>query len=166
MDPAPTYGASVTYAVDPEFELQVLWTLSDTHAHFTASAGPSASSLPNHLNINYFQAGITKTIRCGDFECFGDVTVGAILLLPGPLRLESGELFSVHDTWRLAFTLGAGVRFFVTEKLAVVLQARLLAPVYVTSGGFYAGNGGPGLVVGSGIAFIQGAFSAGLVLVL
>jgi hypothetical protein len=156
----------VTYAVDPEFELQVLWTLSDTHAHFTASAGPSASSLPNHLNINYFQAGITKTIRCGDFECFGDVTVGAILLLPGPLRLESGELFSVHDTWRLAFTLGAGVRFFVTEKLAVVLQARLLAPVYVTSGGFYAGNGGPGLVVGSGIAFIQGAFSAGLVLVL
>lgn len=166
VDPAPTYGASVTYAVDPEFELQVLWTLSDTHAHFTASAGPSASSLPNHLNINYFQAGITKTIRCGDFECFGDVTVGAILLLPGPLRLESGELFSVHDTWRLAFTLGAGVRFFVTEKLAVVLQARLLAPVYVTSGGFYAGNGGPGLVVGSGIAFIQGAFSAGLVLVL
>jgi hypothetical protein len=166
VDPAPTYGAAVTYAVDPEFELQALWTISDTHAHFAASAGPSASSLPNHLNISYFQAGITKTIRCGDFECFGDVTVGAVLLLPGAFRLESGELVSVHDTWRLAFTLGAGVRFFVIEKLAVVVQARLLAPVYVTSGGFYSGTGAPGLVVGAGIACFQGAFSVGLVLVL
>jgi len=166
VDPAPTYGAAVTLSVDPEFELQALWTISSTHAHFIAAAGPAASSVPNHLNINYFQAGITKTIRCGDFECFGDVTVGAVLLLPGPLRLENGQLFSVHDTWRLAFTLGAGVRFFLIEKLAVVLQARLLAPVYVTNGGFYAGNGGAALVVGAGIPCVQGAFSVGLVFVL
>jgi hypothetical protein len=166
IDGAPTYGAALTLAVDPEFELELLWTLSTTHAQFISSVPDGSSSLPNRLNINYFQAGATRSIRCGAFECFGEVTLGAVLLLPGAVRLTTGEQLGVHDTWRAAFTLGAGVRFFVVERLAVVLQGRLLAPVYITSGGFYAGNGGAALVVSAGIPAVQGAFSVGLVLVL
>jgi hypothetical protein len=166
VDAAPSYGAAATFEVDSQFELELLWTISNTHAHFLATAGPESSSVPTHLNTNYLQAGITRTIRCGDFECFGDVTVGAVLLLPGALRLESGELIGAHDTWRLSFTLGAGVRFFVVDKFAIVLQARLLAPVYIMSGGYYSGPGEPALVVGAGIPFVQGAFSVGVLLVL
>jgi hypothetical protein len=166
IDAAPSYGASLSLAIDSGFELELLWTLSDTHAQLVSTAVGGASTVPNHLNINYFQAGITKSIRCGDFECFGEATFGAVLLLPGAVRLSSGEQLSVQDTWRAAFTLGAGVRFFMVERLALVLQARLLAPVYITSGTFYAGSAGTAFVVSAGVPSIQGAFSAGLVLVL
>jgi len=166
IDAAPTYGAALTLAVDPEFEVELLWTLSSTHSQFLSSATDGSSSIPNRLNIDYFQVGVTRSIRCGDFECFGEVTLGAVALFPGAVRLTSGEQLGVHDTWRGAFTLGAGVRFFVVERLAFVLQGRLLAPVYITSGGFYAGNGGAALVVSAGVPAVQGAFSAGLVLVL
>jgi hypothetical protein len=166
IDGAATYGAALTLAVDPAFEVELLWTISSTHSQYSTAATDGVSTIPNHLNINYFQAGITRSIRCGDFECFGEVTLGAVLLLPGAVRLTTGEQLAVHDTWRGAFTLGAGVRFFVLETLAVVIQGRLLAPVYITSGGFYSGPGGSTLVVSAGIPSVQGAFSAGLVLVL
>ena len=166
IDAAPSFGAAVSLAVDAELELELLWTLSNTHAQLVSSAVGASSSIPNHLDINYFQAGVTKSIRCGDFECFGEATVGAVLLLPGAVRLTTGEQLSAHDTWRTAFTLAAGVRFFVLHQLALVLQARLLVPVYITSGSFYAGSGGAAFVVSAGVPSVQGAFSAGLVLAL
>jgi hypothetical protein len=166
IDAAPSYGASLSLAVGADFELELLWTITDTHAQLISNVIGSASTIPNHLNINYFQFGITKSVQCGDFECFGEATVGAVLLVPGTVLLTTGEQVSVNETWRAAFTLGAGVRFFVVERLALVLQARLLAPVYITSGSFYAGGGGAAFVVSAGVPSIQGAFSAGLVLVL
>ncbi len=165
IDPAPSYGAALALAVDPEFEFQLLWTLSSTEAHFISAAGVGSSG-QDHLNISYFQAGLTKSIRCGDFECFGDVTVGAVLLSPGAILLGAGQRLNVHDTWRAAFTFGAGIRFHLVDPLAVVLQGRFLAPVYITSGGFYSGKGGSTLVVNAGIPCVEGAFSLGLVLVL
>lgn len=166
IDAAPSFGAALSLAVDPELEVELLWTLSNTHAQLLSSVVGASSSIPNHLDINYFQVGVTKSIRCGDFECFGEATVGAVLLLPGSVRLTTGEQLSAHDTWRTAFTLAAGVRFFVLQQLALVLQARLLAPIYLTSGSFYAGSGGAAFVVSAGVPSVQGAFSAGLVLVL
>jgi hypothetical protein len=166
IDAAPSYGASLSLAVASDFELELVWTISDTHSQLVSNVIGGPSTIPNHLNINYFQAGITKSIQCGDFECFGEATLGAVLLVPGAVLLTSGEQVSVHDTWRTAFTLGAGVRFFVAERFALVLQARLLAPVYITSGSFYSGSGGATFVVSAGVPSVQGAFSAGLVLVL
>ena len=166
IDSAPTYGAALSLALDPEWEAELLWTISSTYAHVTASAGYATSSLPNHVDINYFQAGVTKTVRCGIVECFGDLTLGAVLLLPGTVRLNNGDTLAVHDTWRAAFTLGAGARLFIVDRFAIVLQARLLAPIYVTSGGFYSGKGGTEIVVNAGIPCLQVSFSAGLALVL
>ncbi len=166
IDAAPSYGASLSLAVGADFELELLWTITDTHAQLVSNVVGGVGTIPNHLNINYFQVGITKSVQCGDFECFGEATVGTVLLVPGTVLLTSGGPVSVSDTWRAAFTLGAGVRFFVVERLALVLQARLLAPVYITSGSFYAGAGGAAFVVSAGVPSIQGAFSAGLVLVL
>ncbi len=165
IDPAPSYGAALTLAVDPELEFELLWTLTSTEAHLVSSTGPSSSG-QDHLDISYFQLGLTKSIRCADFECFGDATVGAVLLSPGAILLGGGQRLDVHDTWRAAFTLGAGIRFRLVDGLSVVLQARILVPVYITGGSFYAGNGASVLVVSAGIPCVEGAFSAGLVLVL
>ena len=166
IDAAPTFGAALALSVDAGLQVELLWTIANTHSQLQSSVVGGTSTIPNHLDINYFQTGITKSIRCGDFECFGEATVGAVLLLPGRVLLSTGEQLSVHDTWRAAFTLAAGVRFFVVQRLALALEARLLAPVYLTGGSFYSGSGGTVFVVSAGIPSIQGAFSAGLVLAL
>jgi hypothetical protein len=166
IDAAPTYGATLNLTVAPELELELLWTISSTHSQFVSTVVGGPTTIPNHLNINYFQVGINKSIRCGDFECFGEATLGAVLLLPGTVLLTTGQPLAVRDTWRAAFTLGAGVRFFVVRQLAFVIEARLLAPVYITSGAFYSGAAGTAFVVSAGVPSVQGAFSGGLVLVL
>jgi hypothetical protein len=159
---APSYGGAVALAVDPEFELEALWTISSTNAHFVSYTGTVPNTLPNKLVVNYFQLGITKTNRFGSVDVFGEMTAGLVLLSPNKVFVATGESLSVSDTWNFAFTLAAGVRFFFIEQLALVLEARLLAPLYITSGGFFSGPGGTVLVVGAGIPCVQGAFSAGL----
>ena len=166
IDASPTFGAAVAFAIDPGFQVELLWTIANTHSQLVSSTAGGTSTIPNHLDINYFQAGITKSIRCGDFECFGEATVGAVLLVPGAVRLTTGEQLFVQDTWHAAFTLAAGVRFFVVQQLAFVIEGRLLAPFYLTGGAFYTGSGGTVFVVSAGVPSIQGAFSAGLVLAL
>jgi hypothetical protein len=163
---AAAYGASVALALDQGYELELLWSISSTQARYTAYTAIAPSAAPNPLSINYFQVGVTKSIRSDIFETFGEATAGLVLLVPGLLHLTSGETLSVGNTWEFSFTLAAGVRIFLIEKLAIVVQARLLAPVYITSGGFYAGGGGAALVVGGGIPCVEGQFSAGLALAL
>jgi hypothetical protein len=71
------------------------------------------------------------------------MTLGASWYVPGSIVSQDGSYeVDADGTWRFAFTLGGGLNVFLTPRLAVRLQARMLAPVLFSSGGFYAGTGG------------------------
>lgn len=161
---APTYGAWLALALHPEVDFEFLWTISSTQARFVSSTPAAPSAFPSSLSVNYFQFGVTKSVRSGMIESFGEATAGLVLLSPDPVRLTSGDALAVTSTVQFAFTLAAGLRIRFIEPLAVVLEARLLVPVYFGGGGFFAGGGGAVLVVSAGIPCVQGAFSGGLVL--
>ncbi|HXX30345.1 MAG TPA: hypothetical protein VEJ89_06465 [Myxococcaceae bacterium] len=165
FDGAATYGAAVSLGVLPdEYRLEILWTISGTDARFASSVTGVPSAYPTTVTVNYFQLGVTKSLRTGIFESFGEATAGLVLLSPDIMRLTSGDTLSVSSTVQFAFTLAAGFRIVLLEQLAVLFEARLLVPVYFTGGGFFAGGGGAVLVVGAGIPCVQGAFSGGLLL--
>ena len=90
-------------------------------------------------------------------------TLGAALLLPETIDLQTGGTTQVSTTWRFATTLMGGTKIWLTQNLGLRLEARMLMPILFNSGGFYAGSGGSGLAATAGIPSLQFAFSGGLI---
>jgi opacity protein-like surface antigen len=154
------YGAALGVAVKPTSKVEFLWLYSEPTVRATSARllGPASFGVASH----YFQIGGSHGIRKQAIEIFGGGTIGAALYLPGTLRLTDGSTVSLDDTWRFAFTLGAGLKIHASEKLAVRLETRVAAPVLFDSAGFYVGSGGAGLGVSGGVPLWQWNFLAGL----
>jgi len=165
IDDAPSFGASISVPERPGTKIELLWIYSATEARVEGDGFSLDSSRSFTVDMHYFQIGGVQGFRRGNIEPFAGMTLGASWYMASDIVSQSGSYdVDADDTWRFAFTLGGGVNVFLTPKLAVKLQARMLAPVLFSSGAFYAGTGGAGLAVSGGIPFIQGDFSAGLVL--
>jgi opacity protein-like surface antigen len=160
VDDAPVYGAVIGVAVRPTSKAELIWLYSEptVRASSPRLLGPTSFGVASH----FFQLGGTHGIRRQAFELFGGGTIGAAVYLPGTLRLADGSTVSLDDTWRFAFTLGAGVKVHATPKVALRFETRVAAPVYFDSGGIYVGSGGAGLGVSGGVPLWQWNFLAGL----
>jgi opacity protein-like surface antigen len=158
----PVYGAAVGVETLPGAWAEFLWLYSDPTV--TASGSPLlAGSSPLHVPTHYFQVGGTKGIQRDRVILYGGGTIGTALFMPGTLRYANGTTTSLSDTWRFAFTLGAGLKVDLSRHLAIRLDARVAAPVYFSSGAFYVGSGGSGISVSGGIPIWQWNFLGGLV---
>ncbi|MCK7528585.1 MAG: hypothetical protein MZV64_69045 [Ignavibacteriales bacterium] len=66
------------------------------------------------------------------------------------------------DEWRFSIALGGGVKVYLSDKVGLRFQGRLLIPMQFEGGSVYVGTGGAGVAVGAYTAFVQGDFSGGL----
>ena len=164
VDDAQSFGAALWFAARPGTKVELLWLYSSPEARLESHSAGFQSSRPFEVGMNYFQLGGLQSIRRGALEPFAGATVGAAWYSPGRLEATNGSTsVDLEDTWRLAFTLGGGLNAFVTPKLAIRLHARMILPVYIDGGAFYAGSGGSGLAVSGWIPMVQGDFGVGLV---
>jgi len=163
VDDAASYGASMGFALQSRTKLELSWIYSGTQAQFLSGSPAYSNSPAFNLAMHYFQAGGTVGFLDGAFRPFLSGSLGAALYLPGSVNLGSAGTFTPAATWRFAFTLGVGLEYFFSKVVGLRLDARLLAPVYFSSGSFYAGAGGSALTVSGGVPFVQGCFTGGLV---
>jgi opacity protein-like surface antigen len=162
VDDAPVYGASLAFVKLPGLRAEFLWLYSNPTVHASGTPLLSGSS-PLHVPTHYFQLGGSRGVRFDKLEPFIGATIGATLFLPSELRYSNGTTTTFGDTWRFGFTIGGGLNFHITEKIALQGQVRLAAPVYFSSTSFYVGSGGAGLGVSGGIPLWQWNFMGGLV---
>ena len=113
--------------------------------------------------MNYIQLGMVREIdRGGKAIPYGLFSMGVGWMNPDDQNIES--------VTRFAIALGAGVKVWMTDRVGIKLQARLLAPMYFTGGGVYYGIGsggsGGGLSVGATTTVIQADFTGGFIFAL
>ena len=115
------------------------------------------------LQQHYFQLGGTHVISRGTrVEPFAGGTIGAALFIPDQINKVSGGLVQANDTWAFAMTLGGGANIFLSPKVAIRLDARLMLPMFFSGGSFFVGSGGSGMAVNMGVPSVQGQFTAGI----
>jgi opacity protein-like surface antigen len=160
VDDAPVYGVALSKETFRDAYAELLWLYSEPSVttRSTTLGGAAPFDVPTH----YFQIGGTKGVTRDRLQIFGGATIGAALFLPGTIRYGNGTTYSLDDTWRFAFTLGAGFKVDLSPRVALRFDARLAAPVYFTSGSFYAGSGGAGASVSGGVPIWQWNFLGGL----
>jgi hypothetical protein len=141
-------------------ELELMFLYMDTKLQVDKySYGVVVESETFQTIVEYYQIGGVNVmdIPGSKVKPFGALTLGAARFNPkGSTR---------GDEWFFAGTLGAGAKIMASERIGIRLQGRLLLPFQFGSAGLWCGTGsGCSVGVGSTSVFLQGDFTAGLII--
>ena len=104
--------------------------------------------------VEYWQIGGLREIRrSGNVHVFGSLSLGATRIDPKTRNLS--------DEWKFSTIFGLGTKVFVSERVALRLQASMPITFIYTSGGMWCGGGGCYTSIG-GEGSVQGNLLAGL----
>ncbi|RLD61951.1 MAG: hypothetical protein DRJ05_01450 [Bacteroidetes bacterium] len=150
------YGLAISTEMAQDTRLEFIWTSMQTSADFRPYYGYGYLEGGFDLNINYYQIGGLKEFPSGGAVVpFGEFTMGAVQFTPSDVN--------VSETWRFSVALGGGAKIWLSDRIGIRLQGRLLMPLYFQGVSLYAGTGGSGMGVGAGVPILQGDFMAGLI---
>ncbi len=115
---------------------------------------------PQDITVEYYQLGALKPLMEGDtFIPYGLFSLGASRFAPKE---------ALQDYWRFAINAGLGMKYFLSDKVGIRIQARLLMPLYFQGAGFGCsigtGGSGCGTGIGMGSEILQADFTGGIVL--
>ena len=160
------YGLMVDISLKPGMQLELYYSRTDTRVDFLEYRGPTYQL--TDASVNYFQIGVLRTVKqMKNIQIFGVGTLGAMLLSPtGDGYNETPEKYTYEDWWFFSFTMGGGAKIFLSEKIALRFDGRLMVPITWAGGGFMVGSGGGGFYLGGGSAILQASLTAGLVIAL
>jgi hypothetical protein len=159
VDDAFVYGGSliipdIKYSTDLEFS----YFRSDSKATFYPNHGFDLDEQTLTMATNYLQLGAIKKMPVNE-KVFPFFSLSA-----GATWFSSPDFSAV---WRFSVTMGGGLEFFVTDRIGIMLRARLLLPMNFSGVGGWCGIGtggsGCGLSVNSYSVVTQGDFTGGLI---
>jgi hypothetical protein len=158
---SPDYGlvVDIPLPLRDGVELELLYIRMDTKLKYDQySYGVITKSEEFDMIVEYYQIGALNVFEMpgSSVKPFGGLTLGASRFNPN--GTERG------DEWFFSATLGAGVKIIPSERIGIRLQGRLLMPFQWGSAGLWCGTGGCSAGVGTTSVFLQGDFTAGLII--
>ena len=156
------YGLLIDIAVARDTKFEFFWSQMQTSAEFRPYYGYEDLGGGFDVNINYFQIGTVREVEVDNasIKPFGAFTLGAVYFSP--------QDKTIQESWRFSVTLGGGVKIWLSDRIGIRLQGRLLMPLYFQGVSMYAGIGtggaSTGVSVGAGVPILQGDFTGGLII--
>jgi len=111
------------------------------------------------VNLNWIMLNGVREFRKpgGKFEAFGGMGLG-VALINTENRANGKTASSTNFAWQLR----GGGNIWLSEKIAIKLNAQLQSAVQSVGGGFYIGTGGTGAGVSSYSSLLQFGLGGGL----
>ena len=165
------YGVVAGVRVRDDMLVEFEWNHTNNKAQFRSyEVGGSLGDPQNvPLTLNYYMLGFNYLVP------FNEPLVPYGLINLGVLHSQSdayqtgggGTVPSNSNTWFTA-GLGGGLRYYLSDRIGIRLQARLLLPMQFGGIGFGCGIGTGGANCGAGAStytnIIQGDFTGGIIL--
>ena len=96
---------------------------------------------------------------------YGIGSLGATLFSPtGEPYDETEDQYYFQDWWLFSLTVGGGAKVWLSEKVGLRFEGRVMMPITWAGGGFMVGSGGGGFYLGGGSAILQASLTAGLMI--
>ena len=157
------YGLVLDVEVAPDTKLELFWSQMSTTAQFKGYYGYDfLTTDPFDVNVGYIQIGSVRELNYDNIRPFGAFTLGTTYFIP------SGNTGTVNyqDTWKFSVSLGGGAKIWLSDRVGIRLQGRLMLPMFWGGVGFTVGTGGSGFTVGASTSMVQGDFTGGLIIAL
>jgi hypothetical protein len=151
VDYGVNYGGTISFGLDEDAQFE----FSYNHMNSTLSLDNGEhiiNSTP--VNVDYYMFGLVGAQRLGDrFLPFYGGALGWVHYGTPSEKYNNESLFGIN--------ISGGMKFLITERIGIKVQARLLMPLY-SSGYYFADPGGTGYGVTSTCVMVQGDFTGGL----
>lgn len=162
LEDGEQYGVILGYRVQKELMVEFFWSYFPTRASFEPyylyGGNSELANLDAKLGVHYFQLnGVWETGRRTTKPFLG-AGFGMVMFSPENTKYSTEV--------RAAMNFSGGVKFYLSERIGLRLQGRLLMPLYFTGGGLWFGTGGVSVGASAGIPIVQGDLSAGLIIVI
>jgi len=158
------YGISFAYAIQPGIQVELWYNRLDTRLVLKDYATRVEEEL-FELGVNYFQlGGIYEAQKLEHGALFTTFSLGATLFSPksGSYIIDDIE-YIAEDDWRFSIALGGGLKHYLSDKIGLRIQLRLMMPIYWGGGGLYFGTGGSGVSLGAGTTLVQADATLGII---
>jgi hypothetical protein len=148
-----SWGIAIDIDIHYEAQLELLFNRQDSYAEFLTYPGGIQTDRIDGA-VEYYQIGGLYRRPIDNIDPFFLFTLGATRFAPA----ERGY----SDMWKFSVILGLGAKVWVSERIGLRFQGRLLMPTLWSSTGFWCGTGGCGLGFGGGSVWPQGDLGVGL----
>ncbi len=149
----PNLGVILNVPLQSGAQLELLFAHQETNLKLTDRVTGVQATLFD-MAVEYFQVGgLYEAKRDGRVKAFGLGSLGVTHYNPQ----ESGR----SSEWRFSGGFGAGAKSFVSERVAIRTEARLMFTLINASGGIFCGGGGC-LTNVQGTGVVQLLLTAGL----
>jgi hypothetical protein len=156
------WGVGLQYNFKEFYGLELTYHNQSTSANANYQV-PGTIAVKNgnfDVNLNWIMLNGVREIRKpgGKFEAFGGMGLGVALI-----NTENRANGKTANSTNFAWQLRGGGNIWVSEKIAIKLNAQLQSAVQSVGGGFYIGTGGTGAGVSSYSSLLQFGLGGGLV---
>ena len=152
------YGGMLSVEVDRNTMAEFVYSRSDTKAKYHKYLTGETETYD--MSLDYFQMGVVKEVKQGKIVPYGTFTLGATWFNMKDAGVDDEVFFSLAG--------GAGVKVFLSDRIGIRLQGRLMLPLDFWGGGFFVGIGSGGASSGvslnSTAVAVQGDFTGGLII--
>jgi hypothetical protein len=148
-----SWGVAVDIDIHPEAQLELLYNRQDSYLEFLTYPG-GIQEWKGDLAVEYYQIGGLYRRPVDQAEPFFLMSLGATRFAPKDNQYS--------DEWKFSVIFGLGAKVWVSDRVGLRFQGRVLMPMLWSSAGFWCGTGGCGVGYGGGSAMLQGDLGIGL----
>jgi hypothetical protein len=145
------FGGTISFGLDEDAQFE----FSYNHMNSTLSLDNGEHIInETPVNVDYYMFGLVGAQRLGDrFLPFYGGSLGWVHYGTPDEEYGNESLFAIN--------IQGGMKFLISERIGIKIQARLLMPLYA-QGYYYAGTGSAGYGITSTCIMVQGDFTGGL----
>jgi hypothetical protein len=161
---AADLGLALDLRLGPDSQLEVGYAYAGSRSRFVSQFLATPSSGWFDVAFHHLQVGGTTLFPRGDLEPFLSGSVGLLWIAPSDPVLADGRTVDLSGSLLFAFSVGGGLKWYLSRGVGLRVQARFLFPVLFSAGALYSGPGGATFTVNGGIPMVQGDLGVGLVI--
>ena len=153
------FGLSIDYKVAPGTYFEAFWFIQSGTMNYKEYGQWEDQTFVSDLTTNYFHIGILREMNEDKkFRPFGTFTLGTTIFDPKDSFYSS--------EWRFSLSLGAGAKYYFSDRIGLRIQGRFMMPMYFSGSGIWCSTGNCSYGVAATTIIAQADVTGGLIIVL
>jgi len=155
FDDGPNYGFGIDIGIQRGVFVELNYTHNQTSVRLQEFNGFNKDLFD--MNTHYFQIGAQYEFKKSPKQKAFPYTLATL----GATLFDAKDP-TLSDEWRFSVAFGAGGKFYLSDKIGLRLQARMLMPMTFSGGGMWCGGGGCSAGIGAWTPLVQFDFTVGV----